>query len=185
MAQDARPVSSAARSIPSAALRAWQERALVAMGSWSSGPFLVAAAPGAGKTRPALELARALLRERAVQRVAVVCPTTPLTRQWAGAAVRLGVHLVPDAAALRPPRDFQGVAVTYARVASVAERWSRQCSPGTLVIADEAHHLGEDLAWGTGFGQAFGTAARWLLLSGTPFRSDAAPIPGVRYDEGV
>src|SRR4051812_23757762 len=185
MAQDAPPVSSAARSIPSAALRAWQERALVAMGSWSSGPFLVAAAPGAGKTRPALELARALLRERAVQRVAVVCPTTPLTRQWAGAAARLGVHLVPDAASLRPPRDFQGVAVTYARVASVAERWARQCSAGTLVIADEAHHLGEELAWGAGFARAFGPAARWLLLSGTPFRSDAAPIPGVRYDEGV
>src|SRR4051794_16824011 len=155
------------------------------MRAWSAGPFLLSAAPGAGKTRPALELARDLLRARAVQRVAVVCPTTPLTRQWAAAAARLGLHLAPDAAALRPPRDFQGVAVTYARVASVAERWARQCSPGTLVIADEAHHLGEDLAWGTGFGRAFGTAARWLLLSGTPFRSDAAPIPGVRYDDGV
>jgi superfamily II DNA or RNA helicase len=157
----------------------------VAMRAWSAGPFLVSAAPGAGKTRPALELARDLLRARAVQRVAVVCPTTPLTRQWAAAAARLGVHLAPDANALRPPRDFQGVAVTYARVASVAERWARQCSAGTLVIADEAHHLGEELAWGTGFAKAFGPAARWLLLSGTPFRSDAAPIPGVRYDEGV
>src|SRR4051812_17551532 len=162
-----------------------RERALVAMGAWSSGPFLVSAAPGAGKTRPALELARTLLRERAVQRVAVVCPTAPLTRQWAAAAARLGVHLAPDAAELRLPRDFGGVAVTYARVASVAERWARQCSAGTLVIADEAHHLGEDLAWGGGFAKAFGSAARWLLLSGTPFRSDAAPIPGVRYDDGV
>ena len=155
------------------------------MGAWSTGPFLISAAPGAGKTRPALELARDLLRERAVQRVAVVCPTTPLTRQWASAAARLGVHLAPDAAALRPPRDFQGVAVTYARVASVAERWARQCSAGTLVIADEAHHLGEDLAWGAGFARAFGPAARWLLLSGTPFRSDEVPIPGVRYEGGV
>ena len=25
----------------------------------------------------------------------------------------------------------------------------------------------------------------WLLLSGTPFRSDQCPIPGVRYDDGV
>jgi superfamily II DNA or RNA helicase len=92
------------------------------MRACSAGPFLVSAAPGAGKTRPAPELARTLLRERAVQRVVVVCPTTPLTRQWAAAAARLGVHLAPDAAALRPPRDFQGVAVTYARVASVAGR---------------------------------------------------------------
>jgi superfamily II DNA or RNA helicase len=117
--------------------------------------------------------------------VAVVCPTTPLTRQWAAAAARLGVHLAPDAAELRPPRDFDGVAVTYARVAMVAERWARQCGEATLVVADEAHHLGEDLTWGQGFDRAFGAAGRWLLLSGTPFRSDQSPIPGVRYDDGV
>jgi superfamily II DNA or RNA helicase len=180
-----RPVQEPTTRPPTTSLREWQERALVAMRAWSSGSFLVSAAPGAGKTRPALVLARELLRARAVQRVVVVCPTTPLTRQWAQAAGRLGLHLVPDAGELRPPRDFDGIAVTYARVAGAAERWSRQCSPGTLVIADEAHHLGEDLAWGEGFSQAFGGAARWLLLSGTPFRSDANPIPGVRYDNGV
>ena len=157
----------------------------MAMRSWSDGPFLVAAAPGAGKTRPALEYAREQLKTGAVRRVAVVCPTTPLTRQWARAAARLGVHLVPDAGELRPPRDFSGVAVTYARVASVAERWASQCGGATLVIADEAHHLGEELAWGEGFARAFGATTRWLLLSGTPFRSDQCPIPGVRYDDGV
>jgi superfamily II DNA or RNA helicase len=50
------------------------------------------------------------------------------------------------------------------------------------VIADEAHHLGEELAWGEAFTRAFHGTPRWLLLSGTPFRSDATPIPGVRYD---
>jgi superfamily II DNA or RNA helicase len=156
------------------------------MDGWRGGPFLVSAAPGAGKTRPALEAARRLLRARAVTNVVLVCPTTPLTRQWAAAAGRLGLHLVPDAATPRPPKDFDGVAVTYARVASAGEKWSRLVSPGTLVIADEAHHLGEDLAWGDGFSTAFGSAKRWLLLSGTPFRSDATPIPGVRYDrDGV
>jgi superfamily II DNA or RNA helicase len=157
----------------------------VAMRSWSDGPFLVAAAPGAGKTRPALEHARELLKTGAIRRVAVVCPTTPLTRQWARAAARLGVDLVPDSGELRPPRDFDGVAVTYARVASVAERWAGQCGGATLVIADEAHHLGEELAWGEGFARAFGATTRWLLLSGTPFRSDQCPIPGVRYEDGV
>src|SRR5215210_1874306 len=136
-------------------LRPWQERALRKLDGWDGEPFLVSAAPGAGKTRPALVLARELLRAGAVRRVAVVCPTTPLTRQWAQAAGRLGVHLVPDATELRPPRDFDGVAVTYARVASAAARWERQCFGPTLVIADEAHHLGDDLAWGEGFGRAF------------------------------
>jgi superfamily II DNA or RNA helicase len=167
-------------------LRAWQVAALQQMADWQSGTFLVSAAPGAGKTRPSLELAKDLLRRGEIKRVAVLCPTTPLTRQWAAAAGRMGVHLVPDASELRPPSDFQGVAVTYARAAASAKRWATQCGAGTLVIADEAHHLGEELAWGEGFAEAFRAARRRLLLSGTPFRSDATPIPGVTYDdEGV
>lgn len=160
--------------------------ALEAMRTWHSGAFLISAAPGAGKTRPSIEVARDLLRAKEIDRVVVACPTTPLTRQWAAAAGRLGLQLVPDAAQLVPPRDFHGVAVTYAKIASVAAAWARQCTGRTLIVADEAHHLGEELAWGEGFALAFRNAARWLLLSGTPFRSDTTPIPGVRYDaEGV
>jgi superfamily II DNA or RNA helicase len=98
------------------------------MEGWQSGPFLIAAAPGAGKTRPALEAARGLLRSGAIDRVAVVCPTSPLTRQWAAAAAQLGLQLLPDAPELRTSRDYDGVAVTYARVASVAGVYGRQCS---------------------------------------------------------
>jgi superfamily II DNA or RNA helicase len=163
-------------------LRAWQQHALDALAGWPGGPFLISAAPGAGKTRPALELARRLLAGGRATRVAVLCPTTPLTRQWAAAAGRLGVDLVPDARGPRPPGDFHGYAVTYARIASDPARWAAGVGPGTLVIADEAHHLGEELAWGQGFARAFGGSSRWLLLSGTPFRSDATPIPGVSYD---
>jgi superfamily II DNA or RNA helicase len=171
---------------PAAGLRDWQTRALQLMEGWQSGPFLVAAAPGAGKTRPALEAARGLLRSGAVDRVAVVCPTSPLTRQWAAASARLGLQLLPDAPELRTGPDYDGVAVTYARVASVAAVYGRQCTERTLVIVDEAHHLGDDLAWGQGFVTAFSRAGRWLLLSGTPFRTDDAAIPGVRYDaDGV
>jgi superfamily II DNA or RNA helicase len=171
----------------STSLRAWQRRALVHLGDWREGPFLISAAPGAGKTRPALEFASDLLSRRTIRRVAVLCPTTPLTRQWAAAAAILGVQLQPDAPGPNPPRgDFDGVAVTYARVASDPAAWAAKVSQDTLVIVDEAHHLGEDLAWGTGFQRAFASAPRWLLLSGTPFRSDATPIPGVRYDsEGL
>ena len=80
------------------------------MADWLDGPFLVAAAPGAGKTVPALHVARQLLRTRSIGRVAVVCPTAPLTRQWAAAAARMGLQLAPDAANLRPPSGFDGVA---------------------------------------------------------------------------
>ena len=170
-------------------LRGWQQTAIVAMRTWiESGtrPFLIAAAPGAGKTRPALELAREALASGHARRVVIVCPTGPLTRQWALEAARLGIDLQPDADDPRPPGDFQGIVVTYARVAQAGLRWAPRIDPGTLVIADEAHHLGDDLAWGEGFRAAFGGVRdRWLLLSGTPFRSDQTAIPGVRYEDGV
>jgi superfamily II DNA or RNA helicase len=163
-------------------LRAWQDRALELLAAWRDGPFLLSAAPGAGKTRPALELARTELQAGTIDAVVVACPTAPLTRQWAAAAAGLGVELAPDAESPCPPRGFHGVAITYARLASAPERWGRNLPRRTLVIADEAHHLGEELAWGESFAKAFAAAPRWLLLSGTPFRSDATPIPGVRYD---
>jgi superfamily II DNA or RNA helicase len=165
-------------------LRAWQERALERLADWDEGSFLLSAAPGAGKTIPSLAFARRLLDAGIVTRVHVVCPTTPLTRQWAEVAGRLGIQLAPDSAELHPPRDFHGIAATYARVASSAARWAPQCGARTLVIADEAHHLGDELAWGEGFARAFAATPRWLLLSGTPFRSDGAAIAGVRYDAG-
>jgi superfamily II DNA or RNA helicase len=170
----------------STSLRAWQRHALDRLAEWQGGPFLISAAPGAGKTRPALELAADLLARQVCKRVVVLCPTTPLTRQWAAAAAALGVQLQPDAEGADPPRDFHGVAVTYARVASDPAAWATKVRRDTLVVVDEAHHLGEDLSWGVGFRRAFAPAERWLLLSGTPFRSDATPIPGVRYDgDGV
>ncbi len=163
-------------------LRDWQRRALAAMEDWREGSFLISAAPGAGKTRPALQFAAQQLRLRAIDGLVVACPTTPLTRQWARAAHALGLELAPDAESPRPPRGFHGVVVTYARIANAPQMWSAATRDRTLVIADEAHHLGEELAWGEAFSRAFAPASRWLLLSGTPFRSDATPIPGVSYD---
>jgi superfamily II DNA or RNA helicase len=146
----------------------------------------VSAAPGAGKTRPALEFARAQLESGNAGAVVVACPTAPLTRQWARAAHDLGLDLAPDSDSPKPPSGFHGVSVTYARIAKTPRRWASALPRRTLVIADEAHHLGEDLSWGVGFSRAFEASERWLLLSGTPFRSDATPIPGVSYDaDGV
>ncbi len=152
------------------------------MARWESGPFLLSAAPGAGKTRPALEFARRQLEAGTATAVVVACPTAPLTRQWARAAHDLGIDLAPDAESPAPPTGFHGVSVTYARVAKAPLKWGRSLPRRTLVIADEAHHLGEELTWGVTFATAFAQSPRWLLLSGTPFRSDATPIPGVSYD---
>lgn len=163
-------------------LRPWQRKAVEGMRDWEFGTYLVAAAPGAGKTRPSLHFAREELARGKIKRVVVVCPTAPLTRQWAQAAAMSGLQLLPDSPNLEPPGGFDGVSVTYARAAASAKRWKSICTPDTLIIADEAHHLGDELAWGDGFNTAFSRADRWLLLSGTPFRSDRTPIPGAEYD---
>ena len=96
-----------------------------ALGRWASDgeagePILISAAPGAGKTRPALQIAAEFLRAKAIDRVVVVAPTTPLTRQWAGAAAGLGLNLAPDNPDLRPPADFDGVADYFASRGPVA-----------------------------------------------------------------
>jgi superfamily II DNA or RNA helicase len=173
-------------------LRAWQAEALdIYFGldgpeGVGNGPrdFLAAATPGAGKTTFALRLATELLRRRIVSRIVVVAPTEHLKTQWADAAARVSLRLDPNFTNRHamPPRQYHGVAVTYAQVAvkaSVHERLIMDAR--TLVILDEVHHGGDALSWGDALREAYGRATRRLLLSGTPFRSDTAPIPFVEY----
>lgn len=180
-------------------LRAWQAEALDLYFSLDgpdgpgAGPrdFLAAATPGAGKTTFALRLATELLRRHVVDRVVVVAPTEHLKSQWADAAARVSLRLDPAFSNrfVAPSRQYHGVAVTYAQVAvkpSVHQHLTD--SARTLVILDEVHHGGDALSWGDALREAYGRASRRLLLSGTPFRSDTAPIPFVEYhpnDKGI
>ncbi|MCR2800755.1 DEAD/DEAH box helicase [Microbacterium sp. zg-Y818] len=173
-------------------LRAWQAEALdqyFAMDGpdgVGKGPrdFLAAATPGAGKTTFALRLATELLRRRIIDRIVVVAPTEHLKTQWADAAARVSIRLDPNFSNrhVSPARHYHGVAVTYAQVAvkaSVHQRLTEDAR--TLVILDEVHHGGDALSWGDALREAYQRATRRLLLSGTPFRSDTAPIPFVEY----
>lgn len=165
-------------------LRAWQREALDAYFQAGRRDFLVAATPGAGKTTFALTLAVELLRTGEVDRVIVVAPTEHLKTQWADAAARLHIRLDPRFRNSHsvPSRQYHGVVVTYAQVAakSSVHRMLTE-SAKTLVILDEVHHGGDALSWGDAIRDAYGPARRRLLLSGTPFRSDTAPIPFVEY----
>ena len=165
-------------------LRAWQAEALDAYFATEPRDFLAAATPGAGKTTFALRLAIELLSRRVVERVTVVAPTEHLKRQWAEAAERVGLRLDPTFrnADGRYGRHYRGVAVTYAQVAARASlhREITEASR-TLVILDEVHHGGDALSWGDAIRDAFEPATRRLALTGTPFRSDTAPIPFVTY----
>ena len=81
------------------------------------------------------------------------------------------VIVIEDTAELRLPGDH------------VVRLEARTANAKTLVIFDEVHHAGDALSWGEAVDQAFALATRRLSLTGTPFRSDATPIPFVRYAE--
>ncbi|MBO3142515.1 DEAD/DEAH box helicase [Dermatophilus congolensis] len=172
-------------------LRAWQAEALAKYLENSPRDFLAVATPGAGKTTFALRIATELLARGEVERVIVVAPTEHLKTQWADAAARVGVQINPtysnSGAALS--KDYIGVAVTYAGVASRPTVYEQIVQRHrTLVIMDEVHHGGDALAWGDAMREAFTGATRRLCLTGTPFRSDTSPIPFVRYapdSEGI
>lgn len=186
MSPDALPPAFPARAPWGTAerLRAWQEEAIEAYLAANEPDYLVAATPGAGKTTFALRLAAELKRTGAIDRITVVAPTEHLKRQWADAAARIGIRLDPAFrnASRSTGRHFHGVAVTYAQVAARPLLHRLMTESGlSLVILDEVHHGGDALSWGDAVRTAFEPARRRVSLTGTPFRSDAAPIPFVRY----
>ena len=100
-----------------------------------------------------------------IQRVTVVAPTEHLKTQWADAAGRVGIHIDPHFtnAQGRHNAEFDGVALTYAQVASkpLLHRARTEAAP-TLVILDEVHHGGDNLSWGDAIREAFEPATRRL-----------------------
>ncbi len=165
-------------------LRGWQKDAYHEYFKVPRRDFLLVATPGAGKTRYALTVAAELLARREVATLTVVTPTEHLKHQWAQAASRFGIAIdsAYSNAQGRAGADFKGVAVTYAQVAAhPALHRQRTENRRTLVVFDEIHHAGDALSWGDAAKEAFQGARRRLALTGTPFRSDANPIPFVSY----
>ena len=169
------------------ALRGWQRRALVRYLTAKPRDFLAVATPGAGKTAFALRIVAELLAEGTVETITVVVPTEHLKNQWAQAAARLGIALDPkfSNSNSRTSREYHGVVVTYAQVASHPTRHRvRTENRKTLVVFDEIHHGGDAKSWGDAIREAFDDATRRLALTGTPFRSDDSAIPFVTYETG-
>jgi superfamily II DNA or RNA helicase len=166
-------------------LRGWQRRALVRYLTARPRDFLLVATPGAGKTAFALRIAAELLADRSIDTITVVVPTEHLKTQWALSAAVDGIALDPKFrnSAAHTSAEYHGIVVTYAQVASHPARHRvRTESKRTLVIFDEIHHGGDAKSWGDSVREAFSDATRRLALTGTPFRSDDAPIPFIRYE---
>lgn len=167
-------------------LRRWQKSALDCFTNDPRPDRLLVATPGAGKTMVATAWTALQLAERPDRHAVVVAPTRHLKQQWARTAAALGLQLDPDwDGRSRLARDLHGVVVTYAQAASSPDALAAVAAGGPAVI-DEIHHAATDRSWGDGLVTALSPAAVRLSLSGTPFRSDANPIPFVAYDrDGV
>jgi superfamily II DNA or RNA helicase len=167
-------------------LRAWQHDAFEAWSDERPPDALIVATPGAGKTRFAARVVHALLAARDVSRALVVVPREHLKAQVARVMAQSGIEL--DHAFTNATRtlasDVHGAVVTYQQVAS-APRLFRELASSSVVVLDEIHHAGEEATWGQALRDAFGRATFRLSMSGTPFRSDGAAIPFVRYESGM
>jgi superfamily II DNA or RNA helicase len=132
-------------------LRRWQKAALDTFRERPGPDFLAVATPGAGKTTFALAAARQDLALATRRRLIVVAPTQHLKTQWADAAEGLDLHLEPSWTASDGglPADVHGMVTSYQQVASSAAAIAA-IARDAFVVLDEAHHSGEERAWGDG-----------------------------------
>jgi len=166
-------------------LRDWQKSAIERFIA-TDGPFLTEACPGAGKTRFASRVIAIHKKSARKTFALIVCPTDAIKHQWASSAhLSDGLNLTTRlASGDSVPAAYDGAAVTYAQLAGIAETvkaWTRN-GWDILLVSDEIHHCAENAAWGQGLSAIGSVSSRVLALSGTPFRSDGAPIPFVTYD---
>jgi superfamily II DNA or RNA helicase len=169
-------------------LRTWQKRALQRWLERNGRDFLLVSTPGSGKTLAAAAITHQMLIEGQVDRIVVVCHTEHLCKQWADVLHQVGIDVEPrfqNGSGVEKWEDFHGIVITYQQVSTIPALYAKQClDRRTLVIFDEIHHVGDDLAWGNRTREAFEPAEARLSLSGTPFRHDNCQIPFVTYEEG-
>ena len=146
--------------------------------------FMCLATPGAGKTVMAAELAARLIETDAIDFVLCFSPSSEVNENIRATFTR------------RLKKRFDGLigaigsAYTYQSMPSLTpDFWQLLHSHNVLVIMDEVHHLkGIELdnanAWGEEVLLNIQNKAKYTLaLSGTPWRSDLAPIVLSRFTE--
>ncbi|MEU3290255.1 DEAD/DEAH box helicase [Streptomyces longwoodensis] len=154
--------------------REWQQAAFEDFTSRLPHTYPAAVCPGGGKTEYALAVAKYLIQQGQINFVIVVSPTDALTRQWADKGAQFGIALNPEMSSrpLNQSREFVGGSVTYGLLAGkkeTAAAFSKAMQiRRTMVILDEAHHTGENKAWGIAVQTAFELTRHRLLLTGTP-----------------
>lgn len=152
-------------------------------------PYVLNAFPGTGKTKACMTAAKYLLLNNVVDTLIYLVPSDNLRKgagtesEYFGIPLRLGKRSAEF--------DFtyeKGVVLSYHQVGIPSYRnlLEHYCDTRrVMVIADEMHHLGDNMSWGEGYSKAFAKATVRLMTTGTPFRSDGGVIPGVSYKDAA
>jgi superfamily II DNA or RNA helicase len=172
-------------------LRPWQSEAVQKSLLWllherKDRHFIVNAAPGAGKTIAACEVARELMVRGEIDRVIVIGPRAEVINQWAGDFQRVTGRFMSKVTGADGDIQTLGIDVcaTWAAVQGLQDAFQAICeSARVLVICDEHHHAAVKAAWGDNADSAFVNADFVLLLTGTPIRSDGAHSVWLAYDD--
>jgi superfamily II DNA or RNA helicase len=164
--------------------RDWQNEAFEKLIRTLKRDVLINVTPAGGKTRFGVTVAAYLLATGHIDWIVVIVPTTALLIEWTNEFASAGIHLDPRFnKEFALGGDFQGIVTTYASVCTTPHVYRYQFRARTLVIADECHHLGDELSWGINFRDAFGEKELYrLLTTGTAFRNDTCAIPFCQYD---
>jgi len=144
--------------------------------------FMALATPGAGKTVMAAVVAKRLFDTKEIDYVVCFAPSV---------AVLNSMRTTFSSVLAKPMHGQLGAAggvYTYQYLASSKTAdWSFLTTSRVLVVFDEIHHCGGDEpelanAWGREVLRSLGSQAKYILsMTGTPWRSDLAPITLTSY----
>jgi superfamily II DNA or RNA helicase len=149
--------------------------------------FCVYAGTGSGKTKAAGLIACYMLNHKLVDQVVLICPNKSIRRKTREDFRDIfGIELTlfsKKSQSKGIPRMLQGYILTYAHIMKDPTLHRRICSPDTLVIFDEVHHLSHNSSWGESAIEAFGRVGFIVTMTGTPYRSKDEVIPFVSYED--
>jgi superfamily II DNA or RNA helicase len=152
------------------------------------GHALIAACPGAGKTRFTVAAWEAPAISNGADVIVIVVPSRALKRQWKKAFERSGIGAIDDIAnehlearAYRddemfdPNRPVQ--VYTYAQIAANPDLFRILCAKHRVfVVFDEIHHADDEAAFGQALRHSFEGAEFRMSLSGTPFNTKGGQL---------
>ena len=166
-------------------LRQWQEDcASLALQKFQRRQrhFMALATPGAGKTVMAAVVAKRLFDANEIDYVVCFAPSVAVLN-----SMRTTFYSVL-AKSMHGQLGAAGGVYTYQYLASSEKAdWSFLTTSRVLVVFDEIHHCGGDEpefanAWGREVLRSLGSQAKYILsMTGTPWRSDLAPITLASY----